>query len=162
MPYSLTRVGVVMTPEHGNLLEVEGVLNPGSGRGPDGEVYLLPRLVALGNVSRIGLARSSWRTALPVGVERQGVLLEPDRSWERGVGNAGVEDPRITWIDDLGLHVMTYVAYGRSAPGRRSRCRRICASGDASGPVLFTYDDDARHRPEPVPQQGRRLLPRAR
>ncbi len=44
VPYTLTRVGVVMTPEEGNPLEVEGVLNPASGRGPDGE--LLPAAAA--------------------------------------------------------------------------------------------------------------------
>ena len=42
-----------MTPEAGNELEVEGVLNPASGRTPDGDLYLLPRLVAAGNVSRV-------------------------------------------------------------------------------------------------------------
>ena len=56
VPYRLTRVGVVMTPEPGNADEAEGVLNPASGRGPDGELYLLPRLVAEGNVTRVGLA----------------------------------------------------------------------------------------------------------
>ena len=38
VPYRLTRVGVVMTPEPGNIQEAEGVLNPASGRGPDGEL----------------------------------------------------------------------------------------------------------------------------
>ena len=94
VPYALTALGVVMTPEEGNPLEVEGVLNPASGRGPDGELYLLPRLVAAGNVSRVGLARVVVEDGIPVGVERQGVVLEPDASWERGIGNAGVEDPR--------------------------------------------------------------------
>ena len=78
VPYTLTRLGVVMTPEEGNPLEVEGVLNPASGRGPDGELYLLPRLVAAGNVSRIGLARVIVEDGVPVGVERQGIVLEPD------------------------------------------------------------------------------------
>ena len=57
VPYTLTRLGVVMTPEPGNSLESEGVLNPASGHTPDGQLYLLPRLVAPGNVSRVGLAR---------------------------------------------------------------------------------------------------------
>ena len=56
-PYRLERAGVIMTPEPGNPDEAEGVLNPASGRGADGELYLLPRLVADGNVSRVGLAR---------------------------------------------------------------------------------------------------------
>ena len=43
-PYRLTRLGVVMAPEEGNAHEAEGVLNPGSGRTPDGRLHLLPRL----------------------------------------------------------------------------------------------------------------------
>jgi len=35
-----------MTPDLSNPHEVEGVLNPGSVRDPDGQLYLLPRLVA--------------------------------------------------------------------------------------------------------------------
>ena len=110
VPYRLTRVGVVMTPEPGNADEAEGVLNPASGRGPDGQLYLLPRLVSAGNVSRVGIARVIVEDGVPVSVEREGVVLQPDRGWERGVGNAGTEDPSTTWIEALGLHVMTYVA----------------------------------------------------
>ena len=40
--YRLTRAGVIMSPEPGNPNEAEGVVNPASGRGPDGELYLLP------------------------------------------------------------------------------------------------------------------------
>jgi predicted GH43/DUF377 family glycosyl hydrolase len=47
---------------------------------------------------------------------RQGVVLAPDRGWERGMGDAGTEDPRTTWIPRLGVHVMTYVAYGPRGP----------------------------------------------
>ena len=113
-PYVLTRAGVVMSPLEGDELEAEGVLNPGSGRGPDGELYLLPRMVAVGNVSRVGLARVIVNDGIPTGVERLGVVLEPDRGWERGADHAGVEDPRVTFIPRLGLHVMTYVAYMES------------------------------------------------
>src|SRR6478735_6263589 len=116
IPYTLTRSGVIMTPEPGNDLEAEGVLNPATARAADGELYLFPRLVASGNVSRIGIARLVIDDGVPVGIERQGVLLEPDRAFEHGVGNGGVEDPRITWIERLGLHVMTYVAYGPLGP----------------------------------------------
>ena len=56
VPYTLTRVGVVMSPLPGEPHEVEGVLNPASGRTPDGRLHLLPRLVSEGNVSRVGLA----------------------------------------------------------------------------------------------------------
>ena len=44
--FSLQRLGMVMEPEPGNPQEIEGVLNPAAVRGPDGELYLFPRLVA--------------------------------------------------------------------------------------------------------------------
>jgi len=141
VPYTLTRVGVVMSPEEGNPLEAEGVLNPASGRGPDGELYLLPRLVAAGNISRVGLARVIVEDGIPIGVERQGIVLEPDRAWERGIGNAGVEDPRITWMAELELFVMTYVAYGPLGPRTALAVSTDLREWRRLGPVLFTYDD---------------------
>lgn len=140
-PYRLSRVGIVMTPDPDNPHEAEGVLNPGSGRGPDGELYLLPRLVAAGNVSRVGLARVVVEDGVPVGVERAGVVLEPDRGWERGVGNAGVEDPRVTWIEALGLHVMTYVAFGPLGPRTAVAVSEDLRHWRRLGPALFRYDD---------------------
>jgi beta-1,2-mannobiose phosphorylase / 1,2-beta-oligomannan phosphorylase len=140
-PYKLTRTGVVMTPEPGVELEAEGVLNPGSGRAPDGTLYLLPRMVATGNVSRVGLARVIVEAGVPVGVEREGVVLEPDRGWERGASNSGVEDPRITWIEELGLHVMTYVAYGPLGPRSAIAISPDLRDWTRLGPVLFEYDD---------------------
>ncbi|EZP28428.1 glycosidase [Microbacterium oleivorans] len=142
VPYRLTRMGVVMTPADGDPNEAEGVLNPGSGRGPDGELYLLPRLVADGNVSRVGLARVVIEDGIPVAVEREGIVLEPDRGWERGVGNAGVEDPRITWVETLGLHVMTYVAYGPLGPRTAVAVSSDLREWRRLGPALFRYQDD--------------------
>lgn len=54
--FKLHRLGMLMEPEPGNPQEVEGVLNPAATRGPDGKLYLFPRLVAKGNYSRIGIA----------------------------------------------------------------------------------------------------------
>ncbi|MCR2810465.1 MULTISPECIES: glycosidase [unclassified Microbacterium] len=141
VPYRLTRIGVIMSPREDDPLEQEGVLNPASGRGADGELYLLPRMVAAGNVSRVGLARVVTEGGVPVGVEREGVVLEPDRSWERGVGNSGVEDPRVTWIDELRLHVMTYVAYGPLGPRTALAVSEDLREWRRLGPVLFAYDD---------------------
>jgi len=47
----------VIEPELDNPHEVEGILNPAAARGPDGELYLFPRLVGAGNFSRIGILR---------------------------------------------------------------------------------------------------------
>lgn len=140
-PYRLTRLGVVMRPEPGNPLEVEGVLNPGSGRDADGRLHLLPRLVAAGNVSRVGLAAVVLTDGVPTGVERLGVVLEPDRTWESGVGHGGVEDPRVTWVEALGVHVATYVAYGPLGPRTAVATSTDLRHWVRHGPVLYGYDD---------------------
>ena len=141
-PYTLTRAGVVMTPDAGEPFEAEGVLNPASGRDVEGELYLLPRLVASGNVSRVGLARVVVDGGVPVGVEREGVVLAPDRDFERGRRNSGVEDPRTTFVPALGLHLMTYVAYGPLGPRTAVAVSRDLREWQRLGPVSFEYDDE--------------------
>jgi predicted GH43/DUF377 family glycosyl hydrolase len=141
IPYSLNRVGVVMSP-NGDSLEAEGVLNPASGRTPDGRLHLLPRLVADGNVSRVGLAEVLLAGGVPVGVERRGVVLAPDEGWERGVGHAGVEDPRVTWVPSLGLHLMTYVAYGPLGPRPAQAVSRDLVDWQRLGPLHFAYQPE--------------------
>jgi beta-1,2-mannobiose phosphorylase / 1,2-beta-oligomannan phosphorylase len=117
--FQMRRLGLVMEPEPGNPLEVEGVLNPAGARGPDGHFYLFPRLVAKGNYSRIGIARVKFNEAGdPAGVERLGIALEPEADYElRPDGGGGCEDPRITFGEDLKRYVMTYTA--RSSEGPR-------------------------------------------
>ena len=142
VPYTLTRVGVLMTPEAGNPLEAEGVLNPACGIAPDGVLYLLPRLVAAGNISRVGIGRVEIRDGVPTGVERQGVVLAPDRAFERGSASAGVEDPRVTHLADLDLFVMSYAAFGPLGPRPALAVSQDLRSWQRLGPILFQYDDD--------------------
>src|SRR6476660_7422125 len=100
--FQLRRLGLVMEPEPGNPLEAEGVLNPAAVRGPDGQLYLFPRLVARGNYSRIGIARVRFNEAGdPAGVERLGIALEPEADYERRPDGGGCEDPRITFVEPL-------------------------------------------------------------
>lgn len=139
MPYRLTRLGVIMTPEEGNEFEAAGVLNPASGRDPEGRLFLLPRVVAAGNVSRVGLAQVVLDGGVPVGVQRRGVVLAPDEGWERGARNAGVEDPRVTWLPSLGVHVMTYVAFGPLAARLALAVSSDLHTWRRLGPVQFGY-----------------------
>src|SRR5207253_3837209 len=99
-PWRMRRLGIVMEPDPADPREAGGVLNPAVARGPDGQLYLLPRLVAAGNYSRLGLARVLFnRQGRPVGVERLGVVLEPDAPYELNPATGGgVEDARITHI----------------------------------------------------------------
>ncbi|NEE30895.1 glycosidase, partial [Streptomyces sp. SID7982] len=139
LPYTLRRVGVLMSPDPADPLEAEGVLNPGTAWAPDGQLYLFPRMVAEGNVSRIGRARVVIEDGVPVRVERQGVVLAPDEGFERGAGNAGVEDPRITFLPDLGVYVMTYVAYGPLGPRPALAVSTDTVVWRRLGPLHFTY-----------------------
>jgi predicted GH43/DUF377 family glycosyl hydrolase len=114
----LRRLGIVMEPEPGNPREIEGVLNPAAVRGPDGELYLFPRLVAQGNYSRIGIARVRFtETGDPLGVERLGIALEPEADYERRPdGGGGCEDPRVAFVEPLQLYLMTYTAFSALGP----------------------------------------------
>jgi predicted GH43/DUF377 family glycosyl hydrolase len=114
----LQRLGLIMEPEPGNLLEAEGVLNPAAVRGPDGQLYLFPRLVAKGNDSRIGIARVKFDAAGdPCGVERLGIALEPETDYElRPDGCGGGEDPRVTFVERFQCDVMTYSAFSPIGP----------------------------------------------
>ncbi|MGB9376852.1 MAG: hypothetical protein WCB04_04980, partial [Mycobacteriales bacterium] len=142
MPFELTRLGVIMRPDPASELEVEGVLNPGTGRTPDGRLWLLPRLVAAGNVSRVGLAEVLVTDGRPVGVRREGVVLAPDTGWERSRRFAGVEDPRITYLPSLGTHVMTYVAVGPLGPSPALAVSEDLCHWRRLGPLHFEYQAD--------------------
>src|ERR1700721_3506365 len=115
---TLQRLGLIMEPEPGNPNEIEGGLNPAAIRGPDGELYLFPRLVAKGNYSRIGIARVRFNAAGdPAGVERLGIALEPEADYElRPNGGGGCEGPRITFLETLKRYLMTYAAFSAQGP----------------------------------------------
>jgi predicted GH43/DUF377 family glycosyl hydrolase len=133
--------------------EAWGVLNPAAARGRNGELYLFPRLVAEGNYSRIGRVRVRFEGGRPVGVERIGVVLEPQKPAEA----KGVEDPRVTFIARLGLYLMTYTAYG---PGRPrvavaastdlERWERLGLARFGDGELDAADNKDAAYFPEPV------------
>ena len=115
--FQLRRLGLIMQPEPGNPLEAEGVLNPAAARGPDGHLYLFPRLVGRGNYSRIGIARVNFDQAGdPCGVDRLGIALEPQAHYERRSEGGGCEDPRITFVEPLRRYVMTYTALSTYGP----------------------------------------------
>lgn len=118
MSFKLHRLCMLMEPEPGNPQEVEGVLNPGVARGPDGELYLFPRLVARGNYSRIGIARVKFNAdGDPCGVERLGLALEPEAAYELlPDGGGGCEDPRVTFVESIHSYIMVYAALSAAGP----------------------------------------------
>lgn len=112
--FQLVRRGVVLTPEEANPYEAGGVLNPAA-VAHDGRTFLLYRAVALDppNYSRILIATCRLTSTNQIEVTRlHKIALEPEKPYELWAdGNGGgVEDPRITKINDI--FYMTYTAYG--------------------------------------------------
>jgi predicted GH43/DUF377 family glycosyl hydrolase len=168
-PYRFERLGTVMEPDPDDDNEAEGVLNPAGALDADGGIVLFPRLVAPGNVSRIGRAQVEFTGSVPTGVRREGIVLAPERSWEHGDDHGGVEDARITRVEALDRWLMTYVAYGPLGPRKALAVSQDLRTWKRLGPLLFVYDDTADAElnlvfnkdvvivPEPVPGPGGRL-----
>ena len=114
-PFAARRLGTIMAPDPTRSEESAGAINPAVARAPDGGLYLLPRLIAARNVSRIGLARVLFDGHdLPRGVERRAIVLAPREPYECGPDghSGGCEDPRVTFVSPLACYVMAYVALG--------------------------------------------------
>jgi beta-1,2-mannobiose phosphorylase / 1,2-beta-oligomannan phosphorylase len=147
-PFKVQRLGVIMRPDPSREAEVEGVLNPGAARGPDGELYLFPRLVGKNNFSRIGIARVLFDgEGNPAGVERIGYALEPQEPYELrpSEGTGGCEDPRVTFVEPLGLYVMTYVAWGSAGPRIALAISENLLAWERLGIVDFQPDVEAAY-----------------
>jgi predicted GH43/DUF377 family glycosyl hydrolase len=154
---SVTRLGVVLEPS-GDPRETEGVLNPATARSRDGKLLMYPRMVAAGNVSRIGLVEASGSDDSPA-FTRAGFALEPSAPYEvRSVpGGFGCEDPRVTFVPLLDAYVMAYTAFGPAGPrvaialSHDGYAWERLGLADFSGRGLPCGDDkDAAFFPEPV------------
>ena len=126
----------------GNPLEKEGVLTLPTAWGADGELYLFPRLVEDGNVSRVGRARVVIENGEPVGVELLGVVSRPTRGGSTGRATRGSRISRITFVEPLGLHVMTYIAYGPLGPKPALAVSDDTVTWRRLGPVRFAYQPE--------------------
>jgi predicted GH43/DUF377 family glycosyl hydrolase len=143
-PFKMERLGVIMQPDPENPYEAWGVLNPGGTRGPDGNYYLFPRVVAEGNYSRIGRARVIFaQNGNPSGAQRLGYALEPHEPYEvsKRLGG-GVEDPRVAYLEPLRLYVMTYTAFTPHHPRIALAVSRDLITWKRLGPLRFATGPD--------------------
>jgi predicted GH43/DUF377 family glycosyl hydrolase len=109
------RLGPVLEP-NGSPEENCGILNPAAARAPGGELLLYPRCVADGNISRVGIVRTSERDG-HFDVERSDYALVPQAEYElRPQPGYGCEDPRVTYVPVLGAYIMVYTAFGPAGP----------------------------------------------
>jgi predicted GH43/DUF377 family glycosyl hydrolase len=135
-------LGVIMRPARGDPREAWGVLNPGGIRAPDGVMHLFPRLIAQGNVSRIGHARVRFDGDIPVDVERLGIALQPEEPYEVNSLGGGVEDPRVVYIAAIKTYVMTYTAFVPYEPRVAIAVSEDLLAWRRLGLVRYTYAPD--------------------
>ncbi|MEO6991828.1 MAG: glycosidase [Candidatus Baltobacteraceae bacterium] len=154
---TVSRLGTALEP-NGAADEADGILNPAATLVRDGRLLLYPRVVAAGNVSRIGIVEARGSEAAPV-FRRLGYALEPHESYElRTVpGGYGCEDPRVTFVPALDRFVMAYTAFGPRGPRIAFALSKDgfewerLGLADFSAPGLPSGDDkDAAFFPEPV------------
>ena len=164
------RLGVVMHPDLSDPLEEWGVLNPAIVRDRNGDLLMFPRIVAKENLSRVSRVRIiEGADGTPVGIERQGLALEPEELWEKNNRTSGIEDPRIVFIAALDRWVMSYAAYGPFGAKVSLAVSSDLLSWERLGPVDFAWEPgvgsdlglyrnkDAVFFPEPVPGPDGRM-----
>jgi beta-1,2-mannobiose phosphorylase / 1,2-beta-oligomannan phosphorylase len=152
-----SRLGVVLKPNE-RIDERMGVLNPACARLRDGTLQLYPRMVAPGNISRIGSFRAITRANGTIEFEQEGFALEPEAEYEFRTqpGGYGCEDPRVAFIPALDRYVMSYVAFGPGGPEIALAVSQDGLAWQRLGLLRFGESDmpfadkDAAFFPEPV------------
>ena len=135
------------------------VFNPGAGRVGD-ETVLLLRVEDRRGISQIEVARSrdgvgDWRFD-PTPLLSPDPDRHPEEIW-------GCEDPRLTWLPELGEWIVAYTAYSRLGPLVSLAATKDFREVRRLGPVMPPEDKDAAlfprriggrwlmiHRPSPL------------
>lgn len=155
------RLGIVLKPNAATN-ERLGVINPACARLRDGTLQLYPRMVAPGNISRIGSFRVDERSKDTFVAEQCGFALEPAAPYELRdqPGGYGCEDPRVTFIAAIDRYVMAYVAFGPRGPEVALAVSEDGLTWERLGVMHFREDEagcadkDAAFFPAPVRSPG--------
>jgi predicted GH43/DUF377 family glycosyl hydrolase len=126
---------------------VHTVFNPGATRLRDGSTLLLCRVEDYTGLSHLCAARSpngidSWVVDAATALRPEPASY-PEEFW-------GVEDPRITWVEELGKYVIAYVAFSKSGPGVAIATTTDFRSFDRHGLVMHPQDKDAALLPRRI------------
>lgn len=126
---------------------VHTVFNPGATRLEDGTTLLLCRVEDRRGHSHLCAARSQngvdgWRidqvpTLLP---DPEG---HPEELW-------GIEDPRITFVEELGRYAVAYTAFSKSGPGVALALTKDFRTFERLGLVMQPEDKDAALLPRRI------------
>lgn len=126
---------------------VHTVFNPGATRLADGTTLLLCRVEDRRGLSHLCAARSAN------GIDGWAIDAEPtfpsdpanhpEELW-------GVEDPRITFVEELGKYVIAYTAFSRGGPGVALALTSDFRSFERLGEVMQPDDKDAALMPRRI------------
>jgi predicted GH43/DUF377 family glycosyl hydrolase len=116
------------------------VFNPGAVRLANGETLLLVRVEDRRGVSHLTTARSAdgftgWN------VDRVPTLAPNPELFQEELW--GIEDPRITWLPEMGQYGITYTAYSRNGPLVALALTEDFHVFDRRGPIMPPEDKDA-------------------
>ncbi len=123
------------------------VFNPGAVRLPDGTTLLLCRVEDRRGHSHLCAARSAngvdgW-VVDPEPTLRADPKNYPEELW-------GIEDPRITFVEELGKYAVIYTAYSRSGPGVALALTQDFRTFDRFGLIMQPDDKDAALLPRRI------------
>jgi predicted GH43/DUF377 family glycosyl hydrolase len=126
---------------------VHTVFNPGATLLQDGTTLLLCRVEDRRGLSHLCAARSAngvdgWRID-----DKPTLLPEPDAYPEE---LWGIEDPRITFVEELGKWAVAYTAYGKSGPGVALALTKDFRTFERCGLVMQPDDKDAALLPHRI------------
>jgi predicted GH43/DUF377 family glycosyl hydrolase len=126
---------------------VHSVFNPGAVRLPDGTTLLLCRVEDRRGLSHLCAARSAngvdgW-VVDPEPTLRADPKNYPEELW-------GIEDPRITFVEELGKYAVVYTAYSRSGPGVALALTQDFHTFERFGLIMQPDDKDAALLPRRI------------
>lgn len=142
---------------------VNTVFNPGAVRLPTGETVLLCRVEDCSGLSHLCVARSAdgvtdWKID-PQPTFSPDPHGHPEELW-------GIEDPRVVWVEELGMYSVVYTSYSQRGPGVSLALTKDFREFERVGNLFPPEDKDAALLPRrvdgrwvmihrPVPGNGR-------
>ena len=126
---------------------INSVFNAGVTLLPDGETLLLCRVEDRRGMSHLCAARSAngvdgWKID-PKPTMPANPLQYPEELW-------GIEDPRITYVPELGQYAVVYTSFARGGPGVSLALTKDFRTFDRYGVIMQPEDKDAALLPRRI------------
>ncbi len=126
---------------------VHAVFNAGATLLRDGTTLLLCRVEDRRGLSHLSAARSKDGVTGWVIDPQPTLRAEPDKYPEE---LWGIEDPRITWVEELGKYAIAYTAFGRGGPGVSLALTDDFVHFERCGLIMQADDKDAALLPRRI------------